>query len=86
MPFYPRDTSRESFPVSVYLGTADSPNFMGVETLESVAAIIARSVGPSGPNPEYLYNLADAMRLIAPEAADEHLFGLEERVRALRRE
>jgi hypothetical protein len=38
------------------------------------------SLGPSGPNSEYLLNLASALRTIAPNAHDAHLFDLEERL------
>lgn len=38
------------------------------------------SLGPSGPNSEYLLNLASALRTIAPNAYDIHLFDLEERI------
>ena len=39
--------------------------------------------GPSGPNYQYLFRLADAMREIAPESVmeDRHLFELEAGVR-----
>lgn len=39
--------------------------------------------GPSGTNKEYVYNLADAMRNLAPKVQDEHLFALEAAVRNL---
>lgn len=38
------------------------------------------SLGPSGPNSEYLLNLASALRTIAPNVYDAHLFDLEERI------
>lgn len=37
--------------------------------------------GPSGWNAEYLFNLADSLRRIAPDAHDEHIFELEKKVR-----
>jgi len=46
-----------------------------------IARQIAFSRGPSGPNWEYLFKLAHAMRHI--QAADEELFLLEEEVKAL---
>lgn len=48
---------------------------------EEVAAQIAAAVGPSGPNREYLFNLAEAMRGIGVE--DAHLYELEAMVRAI---
>jgi cation transport regulator ChaC len=38
--------------------------------------------GPSGPNNQYLFRLAEAIRRIAPESENEdlHLFGLEKLV------
>lgn len=39
--------------------------------------------GPSGANSEYLLNLAEALREIAPESHDEHLFELEHKVKEL---
>lgn len=79
----PADGSKEQVAALIYLGTEDNPQFVGPAPLEEMAGQIHRSVGPSGPNKEYLYNLADAMRDIAPEATDEHLYELEAAVRAL---
>ena len=53
----------------------------GPASLEVMAETILTSVGPSGKNIEYLYNLASAMRTIDPN--DEHIFQLEKAVRCL---
>ena len=45
------------------------------------ATVIARAVGPSGPNAEYLSNLAEWLRSL--EIEEPALFDLEARVRAL---
>lgn len=37
-------------------------------------------IGPSGWNAEYLLNLAKALREIAPESRDDHVFELEHKV------
>jgi cation transport protein ChaC len=68
-----------------YVGRNDNPSFVGSETLEGLADTIWRSVGPSGRNKDYLYNLAAAVRALAPEAYDSHLFALEARLRELDR-
>ncbi|KAI0028534.1 ChaC-like protein, partial [Vararia minispora EC-137] len=63
-----------------YVGRSDNPSFDGSQPLDNIAAIIHRSVGPSGPNKacfEYLYKLAAAVREMAPESYDSHLFALE---------
>ncbi|KAJ7636379.1 ChaC-like protein [Roridomyces roridus] len=60
-----------------YVGRKDNPSFIGSEPLPELARRIWLSVGPSGPNKSYLYNLADAVRELAPESHDSHLFALE---------
>ncbi|KAJ6460081.1 ChaC-like protein [Mycena vitilis] len=66
-----------------YVGRKDNPSFIGSEPLPALARRIWVSVGPSGPNKEYLYNLADAVRELSPASYDKHLFALEDLVKAL---
>eukprot|EP00049_Salpingoeca_infusionum_P008100 m.131212 g.131212 ORF g.131212 m.131212 type:complete len:184 (+) comp13914_c0_seq8:740-1291(+) len=67
----------------VYIGTEDNEDWAGPGPLDEVAKQMAEAVGPSGPNPEYLFNLAEAMRHICPEEPDPHLYELEAKVKAL---
>lgn len=76
MPFY----------ITIYIGGEDNPNYAGVEDIYTIAKQILVSHGPSGTNTEYLYNLASAMRVIAPGINDEHLYTLETTVKMLEQE
>ncbi|KAJ8082064.1 hypothetical protein PM082_007910 [Marasmius tenuissimus] len=53
---------------------------VGSEHLDTLSHTIWKSVGPSGPNKEYLYNLVKAVRQLAPESHDSHLYALEVRL------
>ncbi|KAF8588518.1 ChaC-like protein [Ramaria rubella] len=64
----------------VYVGRNDNPSFVGPEPLDGLAEHIWYSVGPSGRNKDYLYDLAKAVRQLAPESYDSHLFALEVRL------
>ncbi|KAM5531947.1 hypothetical protein V8D89_011478 [Ganoderma adspersum] len=66
-----------------YVGRPDNPSFLGSEPLDKLAERIWHSVGPSGPNKEYLYKLTESVRRLAPESHDSHLFALETRCREL---
>ncbi|KAI0258676.1 ChaC-like protein [Gloeopeniophorella convolvens] len=66
-----------------YVGRSDNPSFIGAEPLDALARTIWAAVGPSGRNKDYLYNLAAAVRALAPEAYDSHLFALEVRASVL---
>ena len=68
-----------------YVGSSDpakNVNWGGDAPLPDLAQQIASAVGPSGPNFEYLYKLADGLRGIG--ADDDHVFALEALVRDLR--
>lgn len=55
----------------VYVATEDNPNYLGPAPLEAIAAQVRRSVGPSGPNIEYVLELAEALEHM--DALDEHV-------------
>ncbi|GIM13059.1 hypothetical protein Vretimale_16287 [Volvox reticuliferus] len=63
----------------VYIASSANQNYLGPADTHLIAAQIATSRGPSGPNWEYLCKLADAMRGIG--APDRELFALEDMVR-----
>ena len=67
----------------VYRATPDNHAFLGEAPLDDIAKHIARSAGPSGPNRDYLLELASALRTLGEP--DEHVFALESRLLALER-
>lgn len=81
--FYPKESSREPFQLDVYIGSEFNPFYLGPASIDSIAAQIYGAVGPSGRNTDYLFNLADTMRHIAPHVHDEHLFAVEKAVKNL---
>ena len=66
-----------------WIATEDEKNvnWVGEQSIDEIATVIANAKGPSGPNYEYLFNLADAMRSFNIE--DKHLYELEAKVRKL---
>ncbi|KAH8420036.1 hypothetical protein KR009_005207 [Drosophila setifemur] len=84
---YPKETgaSSSSDPIQVimYVATQANDSYAGhVWQVSCIARQIFSSAGPSGPNREYLFNLAAAMEQLFPGAVDEHL---EELVASVRR-
>ncbi|GAB57763.1 gamma-glutamylcyclotransferase [Rheinheimera nanhaiensis] len=59
----------------VYLATPDNAAYLGPASDSEIAAHIASSAGPSGPNSEYVLKLAQALR--AMNEHDEHVFAIE---------
>lgn len=68
----------------VYLATRDNPNWLGAAPADEIARQIAGSHGPSGPNTEYLLELADSLRAMG--ADDAHVFAVERALLALQRQ
>lgn len=71
-----------STPGLVYIAQAGNFAFTGDAPLEELAEVIAKSIGPSGNNWNYLYELAAALREL--DINDDHVFELEAVVRKLR--
>ncbi|KAL0819130.1 hypothetical protein ABMA28_008390 [Loxostege sticticalis] len=81
--FHPKDKSVEPFSLTLYIATEENESFAGPASIEDIAKQVVSCQGPSGPNKEYVYNLAEAMRQLAPDVHDDHLFALESSVRRL---
>lgn len=71
----------ESHEGLVYLASEDNAAFLGPASNAEIARQIAESHGPSGPNRDYLLNLADALREMGHD--DPHIFALERELLAL---
>lgn len=59
----------------VYIATEENAAFLGPAPELEIARHIASSHGPSGPNSDYLLQLADALRKL--DADDPHVFDIE---------
>ncbi|GFQ77938.1 putative glutathione-specific gamma-glutamylcyclotransferase 2 [Trichonephila clavata] len=82
--FYPCSTDLKPFELSIYIASTDNPFYLGPAPLEQIAKQIFLSEGPSGRNEDYLLQLAEAMRKIAPNVKDDHLYELEKLVKDLK--
>ncbi|KAJ8942670.1 hypothetical protein NQ314_009992 [Rhamnusium bicolor] len=78
--FYPKDKELEPFEMTIYLASHNNCNYAGPANIDAIAEQVMNSVGPSGPNIDYVCNLATAMRKLFPNVEDYHLFNLEEKV------
>jgi cation transport protein ChaC len=80
--FYPADGSA-TIKTLVYIGTPDNDQFMGVQDPQKLAEHICKSIGPSGPNKDYLLSLDAALETLSTESGDEHIRDRSERVRKI---
>lgn len=78
--FHPYEKEQEPFEITVYLGSHNNINYAGPADLNDIAQTIVKSVGPSGPNIDYIFNLANSMRTLFPNVEDKHLYTLEQKV------
>ena len=67
----------------VYIGLPSNPQFLGRESPEDVARVIAASRGPSGANAEYLFMLEESLASLGGESGDSHIKDLATRVKLL---
>lgn len=68
---------------TIWIGEPEDPAFVGFEPLDTLAKTVLESEGPSGPNKDYLFKLAESVRHLYPHVKDDYLFNLERAVRAL---
>lgn len=77
----PGDSSRDDVPMEnivIYVATKENDSYAGHKNnMNDIANQIFDATGPSGPNREYVFRLADAMRSLFPHHHDDHLFELE---------
>ena len=62
----------------VYWATPDNPEYLGPASIDAIARQVLGCVGPSGPNVEYVTELAAALREMG--AHDDHVFAVESRL------
>lgn len=66
----------------VYIATQENAAFLGPASELAIAQQIAAARGPSGPNSEYLLELAAALRTLGKD--DAHVFAIERHLMQLR--
>jgi len=84
-PFYPSDGS-PTIKALVYIGTPENDQFVGPQPPQQLAEHIRKSIGPSGPNKDYLLSLEEALDGLSPDSGDGHVKDLATRVRNLEKE
>lgn len=60
--------------VLLYTATTENANYLGPAPIASIAQVISKSVGPSGPNQEYLLQLYNKLK--AHGIDDPHIISL----------
>ena len=69
-------TDNHSMQGLVYIASPQNPAYLGDADINDIAKQIFNSAGPSGPNRDYVFQLADALRHY--NEFDEHVFELEQ--------
>ena len=65
----------------LYIANSTNDEYLGYASEEAIAAQIISCSGPSGPNREYLFRLADSLRAMGAE--DPHVFAIDLHARTL---
>jgi cation transport regulator ChaC len=82
--FYPRELDGKPCHVIVFVATKCNEYYLGKSDINTMAMQIVNAEGKSGPNSDYVTNMADYIRNNIPEDNCQHLFRLDRRVRELR--
>jgi glutathione-specific gamma-glutamylcyclotransferase len=75
------DSSGDMAEGVVYIAREDNGSFLGPASEQDIARQIAGSAGPSGPNSDYLTQLAVALRELGRD--DAHVFAIEQHLQEL---
>lgn len=81
---HPDSEREQNVPGLMYVADADNRNFLGPASVDAIAAQVLDAAGPSGTNPEYVFELAESLREMG--ASDQHVFEIESRLIRLVRE
>jgi cation transport protein ChaC len=65
----------------VYIASPGNANYLGAASIREIALQVADASGPSGANPEYVFELARSLRAMGAE--DAHVFEVEAEVSRL---
>lgn len=68
----------------MYVAHTENENYLGPASVDSIADQILGAAGPSGTNPEYVFELAESLRSMG--ASDRHVFDIESALSRLVRE
>lgn len=79
------NNNNKTIEVLLYIAVEGNHDFLGFDTLDNIASRISQAVGPSGPNKDYLFNLADALVKFGKVSEDDinHTLELRNRVQKL---
>jgi len=86
--FTPREneaSQHRDIQVILYIAVDGNHDFLGDDSLDNIAKQIARAVGPSGRNSEYLFNIAKCLEdnNIISDDDRKHTIELRDRVRII---
>ena len=84
-PFHPAEEAKAPFRCLVYIGLPNNPQYLGVQDPQDVAEVISVSIGPSGENTEYLFQLEESLNDLGKGSGDDHIHDLSRRVRRLKK-
>eukprot|EP01117_Protostelium_nocturnum_P002380 TRINITY_DN1305_c0_g1_i3.p1 TRINITY_DN1305_c0_g1~~TRINITY_DN1305_c0_g1_i3.p1 ORF type:complete len:226 (+),score=50.09 TRINITY_DN1305_c0_g1_i3:337-1014(+) len=76
-----KDSDQPFCKALIYLATPENEEYLGPSSYQLIAKQIIDAKGPSGPNLEYLLNLAQSLRSM--NVVDHHVFQLENTVNEL---
>ena len=65
----------------VYIAGPQNENYLGPAPIAAIAEQVAGAAGPSGENPEYVFELASSLRAMG--AVDSHVFAIERQLAKL---